>query len=159
MKFYLKPILTVIALAVLLGYSGCGGSKNPGPSVEEVQLGKITGTWKVDASNSSSDVTLGGVSKRTDYNGFTLVLTGSAGSTYNFVKSGGPTVTPFPANGTWKFGTDPEKDIIIATGAQALTGTYSVTDTSLEITFSYTGTGESSRTTEVKGTWVFKLVK
>jgi len=162
MKFYLKPILSVLALAVLLGYSGCGGKNNTGPSVEEVQLGKLSTTWKIDTSNPNSDVTLAGVSKRSDYNGFTLTLTGSAGATsYNYVKTGGPSLTPWPTSGTWKFGTDPETDIIRDPGVQGkeLQATYSVTDNTLEIQFSYTGTGEASRTSEVKGQWVFKLVK
>jgi hypothetical protein len=157
MKFYLKPILSVLALAVLLGYSGCGGKNNPGPSVEEVQLGKLSAVWKV---GSTGDVTLDAVSKKTDYQNFTLTLTGSAGaSTYNFVKTGGPALTPFPTSGSWKFGTNPETDILIGDGDKQLNATYSVTDSQLQITFNYQGAGEASRTGEVKGTWVFKLVK
>jgi hypothetical protein len=159
MKFYLKPILSVFALAVLLGYSGCGGKNNPGPSVEEVQLGKLTTVWKV---GSTGDVTLGGVSKKADYADFTLTLTGVAGATsYSYVKTGGPSLTPWPSAGTWKFGTDPEKDLIRDPGVagKELQATYTVTDNTLEITFSYAGTGEATRTNEVKGQWVFTLTK
>jgi hypothetical protein len=159
MKFYLKPILTVLALAVLLGYSGCGSKNNPGPSVEEVQLGKLTTVWKV---GSTGDVTLGGVSKKADYSDFTLTLTGSVGAaTYNYVKAGGPSLTPWPTSGTWKFGTDPEKDIIINpdNDTKKVNATYTVTDNTLQIQFSYSGAGEATRTNEVKGQWVFTLTK
>lgn len=158
MKFYLKPILSVIVLAVLLGYSGCSKKKDPGPSVEEVQLGKLTTTWKVGAN---ADVTLGGVSKKGEYSDFQLVLTGTAGSTsFNYSKSGGPALTPWPTSGTWKFGTDPEKDVIRDPGtAKEVAITYTVTDETLELTFAYSGAGEPTRTGQVTGQWVFKLTK
>lgn len=157
MKFYVKPILSVLALAVLITYANCGGSKNPGPSAEEVQLGKLTTTWKV---GTTGNVTLEGVSKKADYSDFTLTLTGTPGAaTYSFTKSGGPDLSAWPSSGSWKFGTDPNKDIIRISGTNELPMTYSVTDTQLQLTFNYSGAGESSKTGAVKGVWIFTLVK
>lgn len=158
MKFYVKPILSVLALAVLLTYANCGGSKNPGPSEEEVQLGKVTTTWKV---GTTGNVTLDNVSKKTDYSNFTLVLTGTAGaSSYSYTTSGGPDLKPWASAGSWKFGTSVSTDIIRDPGTpKELAVTYSVTDSQLQLTFNYQGAGESAKTDQVKGQWVFTLVK
>ncbi len=158
MKFYFKPILSVLVLAVLLGYSGCGGSNNPGPSVEEVQLGKLSSTWKVGATGN---VTLDGVSKKEQYTDFQLILSGTAGATaFSYTKSGGPSLTPWPSTGAWAFGTDPEKDIVRDPGTNKQVNiTYTVTESTLELTFDYSGSGEPTRVGQVTGTWVFTLTK
>lgn len=156
MKFYLKSILSVLALAVILGYASCKPGGDDGPSVEEVQLGKLSRTWKV------VDVVRDGDHLAAEYADFELTLSGTAGATtFNYTKKGGPDLTPWPSAGTWKFGTNPETDIIRdpAPSTKTLDMNYVVTDTQLEITFDYNGAGEPTRTSEVKGSWTFTLTK
>lgn len=158
MKFYLKPVLSVLAIVVLLGYSGCGPGGGGGPSEEEVQLGQLSTTWKVGASG---DVKLQGSSKKGDYSGFQLVLTGTPGATtYNYTTTGRPALSPWPAAGSWNFGADVTKDIIRDKGTNGeVAMTYILNGNNLELTFTYTGAGEPARTSEVKGQWVFILTK
>jgi len=158
MKFYLKPILSVFALAILLGYAGCGPDGGDETSEEEVQLGKLSGTWKVGANG---DVKLGAVSKKGEYSDFTLILTGTPGATsYGYTTSGRPPLSPWPAAGTWNFGTDVTKDAVRDKGTNGqLEMNYIVNGDNLEISFNYQGGGEPARTSEVKGSWVFNLTK
>jgi len=157
MKFYLKPILSVIALAVLLGYSGCGPNNNPEPPEDEVQLGKLSSTWKV---GTGGNVTLDGVSKKTDYANFQLVITGTAGaSSFGYTTSGRPALSPWPSSGTWNFGSTISTDIVRDKASnKEVAMSYTVTDNQLELTFTYNGAGEA-RTDKVTGLWVFTLTK
>jgi hypothetical protein len=158
MKFYLKPILSVLALVVLLGYAGCGGGKSPAPNPIDVQFGKLSGTWKV---GTTGNVTLDGPSKKSDYADFQLVISGTPGATeFDYTRTGGPALSPWPATGKWSFGNTPETDVIRDKGTNKQVDiTYSVTDTNLELTFTYSGAGEPKRTDKVTGVWVFSLVK
>jgi hypothetical protein len=156
MKFYLKPVLSVVVLAILLGYAGCGGSKEPTPDPATVALGKLSSTWKV---GSTGNVTLDGKSKKADYATFQLTITGTPGaSSFGYATQGRPSLSAWPSSGTWTFGTNPETDINRDSGADLIPMTYTVTDTQLELTFTYNGDGES-RTSEVKGVWVFTMTK
>jgi hypothetical protein len=157
MKFYFKPVLSVLALAMLLTYAGCKKGGDPEPSVEEQQLEKLSATWKVGASG---DVLLDGNSVKVDggYENFTLNLSGTPGeTTFGYTTGGRPALSAWPSSGTWSFGTDPTQDIVRDPGGtKEIDMTYSVTDTDLEITFQYAGAGEAGK---VKGTWVFRLTK
>src|ERR1043165_4311975 len=114
MKFYLKPVLSVIALAILLGYTGCGPKKDPGPTEEEQALTNLSATWKVTGgSNSNTDVTLDGVSKKADYSGFQLTISGTAGAaSYGYTTAGRPQLSAWPSSGSWKFGTTIATDVV-----------------------------------------------
>jgi hypothetical protein len=157
MKFYLKPILSVFALAILLGYTGCGGGKEPGPTEEEKALADLSATWKV---GTTGNVTLDGVSKKLDYSGFTLTISGTAGATsYGYTTSGRPSLSAWPSSGAWKFGDVIATDIIRDPGTpKEVDMHYTVNGDNLELTFTYAGTGES-RTSKVTGVWVFTLTK
>jgi hypothetical protein len=158
MKFYLKPILSVLALVILLGYAGCGGGKNPAPDPADVQLEKLSSTWKV---GTTGNVTLDGVSKKSFYGDFQLVLSGTKGATeFDYTRTGGDVLSPWPATGKWSFGTDVEQDIIRDKGTnKQVDMTYTVTDNTLELTFTYAGSGEPKRGEKVTGVWVFTLTK
>jgi len=151
MKFYLKPVLSIIALVILLGYAGCKKGGDPEPSVTDVQLGKLNSVWKV------SNVTLDGA-PQPSYQDFQLNLSGTAGeTTFNYSTTGRPSLSPWPSSGNWSFGENPEQDVIRDKGTNnALDMTYSVTDTNLELSFEYTGAGESGK---VKGVWIFSMTK
>lgn len=146
-------VLSLLGLVVvLLTYSGCGGGSDPEPSVTEVQLGKLSKTWKINT------VTLDGVDRTADYSAFQLVLSGSAAATsFDYTTSGRPALSPWKASGKWEFGTTPETQIIRdkGTGADELNLTYAVTESTLSITFRFNGDGYTARTSVVKGDWIF----
>ncbi|MEI9920724.1 MAG: hypothetical protein WDO14_18315 [Bacteroidota bacterium] len=159
MKFYLKPVLSVLALATLLVYSGCGGGGDPGPTEEEKALTSLSATWKV-AGGANNDVTLDGVSKKADYNGFTLTISGTAGAaSYGYTTAGRPSLSAWPANGSWKFGDPLATDITRDPGTDKEVDIhYTVTGDQLELTFTYNQAGES-RTDKVTGVWIFRMSK
>lgn len=158
MKFYVKPLLSVVVLIALLSYSGCSKPPTPEPNPAEVQLEKLSGTWKVTGTNN---VTLDAVSKKTDYNNFQLTITGTPGATsFGYTTSGRPALSGWPASGTWTFVSGKETTTIKRDpgGAKEVEVTYSVTETTLELSFAYTGAGET-RTSKVQGLWSFQLTK
>jgi hypothetical protein len=159
MKILFNSVIVLLALGTLLTYSGCDGGGGNGPSVEEVQLEKLSGEWSVTAT--STNVTLDGVSKKTDYANFKLTLTGTAGATsFGYTTTGRPALSPWPSTGTWTFGANPESTIIRDPDktADTLEMTYTVSDTQLELTFTFSKQGYS-RTKQVTGVWVFTMAK
>lgn len=152
-------MLSVVVMAVLLGYAGCGPEKTPETPIEEQQLNLLSATWKVGANGN---VTLGGVSKKSDYSNFTLTISGTAGaSSFGYTTAGRPQLSAWPSSGNWTFGTDVKTTIVRDGGTgKALTMNYTVSATGdqLELTFNYTGAGET-RTSNVAGAWVFTLTK
>lgn len=161
MKITLKALTSLIALVVLLTYSSCDKNSTPAPSVEEVQLGKLNSTWKL------SEATLGtpAVSKKSDYANFQLVLSGTVGNAdgFTYTTTGRPANSPWPANGNWVFGSSPETDIIRdpKKTADVLPITYSISadGKTLQLSFSFNGTGYPARTSVVTGNWVFTFTK
>jgi len=160
MKFYFKPLLSVVVLAVLLGYAGCGNNKTVEPSEEEKALTELNSQWKV---GSAGNVTLDGVSKKADYANFTLTLSGSVGSTtYGYTTANRPQLSPWPSSGTWVFVdvNNPKSGIKRdpGTAGKEVVINYTVSGDQLEISFNYTGGGET-RTNKVAGAWIFTLTK
>lgn len=158
MKFYVKPFLSMVVLVALLGYSSCNKPPRLGPTEEELQLDKLSGTWKVTGTNN---VTLDAVSKKTDYSNFTLTVTGTPDATsFGYTTSGRPALSAWPASGTWAFASGKVLTTIKRDpgGAKEVEVTYTVTETTLELSFTYTGAGET-RTNKVTGLWSFQLTK
>jgi hypothetical protein len=148
----LKFLLAGALLGVLLMYSGCGGGGDATPPPEDVQLGKLSKTWKTSA------VTLDGTSQMASYQNFVLTISGTAGQTangFNYSVTGRPSLSPWPANGTFKFGADVATQLVRDDG---LPITYAVTETpapgTLQITFNYGGNGIAGRVNQVQGNWV-----
>lgn len=119
-------------------------------SIEDFQLGKLSKTW------SATSVKLDNVDQ-TGYDNFVLTISGTAGSsTFGYSVTGRPVLGPWLSSGQWKFGASPETQIIRDSNTgDELDMTYSVTDTQLQITFTFTGDGYSGRVSNVKGQWVF----
>jgi hypothetical protein len=159
MKMFSRILSVLVITSLGLMYTGCGGGDDKEDPAEKVQLGKLSSTWNVNT------VTLDGVDRKSDFTGFKLTLGGTFDAAnpkgpYNYSVSGTrPTPNPWPASGTWKFGSDVAKDLVrLDTPDQAMT--YTVTDTSLSITFTYSGDGfTGGRTNQVSGTWVFTFTK
>jgi len=145
-------ILALLGLVTtLLTYSSCK-KDNPEPTpITDVQLEKLAKTWKINT------VSLDGSDRTAEYTAFQLVLSGNKGSTsFGYTTSGRPSLSPWKASGSWEFGASPETQMIRDKGTvDELAMTYSVTDTSLSITFTFNGSGYSARTDVVKGVWVF----
>lgn len=143
--------MAVVFGAILVSQS-CKKDSGPGESVEDIQLKKLSKTW------TATSVKLDNVDQ-TGYDTFSLLISGVAGSdTFSYSTSGRPQTSSWLSSGLWKFGTSPETQIIRDPGtADELNMTYSVTDTQLQITYTFTGNGYSSsgRTSNVKGQWVF----
>ncbi|MCB0491122.1 MAG: hypothetical protein KDC93_01775 [Cyclobacteriaceae bacterium] len=151
MKQIGKFALLGVVFGILLVSQGCKKSSGPGETVEDIQLGKLSKTW------NATSVKLDNVDQ-TDYDNFALTISGTAGSTtFGYSAAGRPTtLSPWLSSGQWKFGASPETQIIRDpdTGDE-LDMTYSVTDTQLQITFTFTGDGYPGRVSNVKGQWVF----
>lgn len=148
MKQTAKIFALLAISALLLTYSGCKNSKPPAPSDEEVQLGKLSKTWK-NPSVKKDNV------DQTGYTNFTLTLSGTTGSTsFAYVTAGRPPLSPWLSSGSWTFDTDPLTSVIRDKGtADELKMTYTVTDATLQITFNFQGVGYA-RAGNVKGQWV-----
>lgn len=146
-----KIILVVLALGSLFVINGCKKDSGPGESVEDVQLGKLSKTW------NATTVQLDGTDQA-GYNNFSLTISGTPGNTsFGYTAAGRPQTSPWPSSGTWSFGATPETQIVRDPGTgDELAMTYSVTDTQLQITFAFTGTGyPGGKTSNVNGQWVF----
>lgn len=145
-------ILSFLGLIVLLlTYSSCGRDKPVVEPITDVQMAKLTKPWKANT------VTLDGVDKKADYSAFLLTLTGTKGNTSGgYSTSGRPSLSPWKASGNWEFGGSPETQLIRDKGtADEQAVTYAVTESTLSISFTFTGTGYTSRTGVVKGQWIF----
>ncbi|HNP08057.1 MAG TPA: hypothetical protein PKN99_10545 [Cyclobacteriaceae bacterium] len=151
MKQIGKLMLLGVVFGILLVSQGCKKDSGPGETVEDIQLRKLSKTW------NATSVKLDNLDQ-TDYDNFALTISGTAGSpTFGYSVTGRPTtLSPWLSSGQWKFGASPETQIVRDpdTGDE-LNMTYSVTDTQLQITFTFTGDGYPGRISNVKGQWVF----
>lgn len=146
-----RLLFTLAMIGISFLFSECSKSSGPGQSPQDEQLVKLSKTWKVTGSN---DVTLDGT-PQTGYSSFTITISGTAGqTTFGYTTSGRPPLSPWPASGTFTFGSDFATQL---TRDDGLPITYSVSDTQLQLTFNYTGSGFTARTSNVKGNWVFNL--
>ncbi len=149
-----RILTAVCSLGVIIIFSGCGGKSSAAESTQDKQLGLLSHTWKI------ATVTKDGVDQSTAWTGFQLTLTGTKGQTsFAYTCAGRPALSPWPASGAWAFDTaDPVTKIIRDQGVTGLELplTYTVTATTLQVTFSYTGSGYT-RVSSVSGSWVFNF--
>jgi hypothetical protein len=147
-----RILTTVVSFGFIMVISGCGGKSSPAESTQDKQLGLLSKTWKI------ATVTLNSVDQSTSWTNFQLTITGTKGaSSFSYSCTGRPALGPWPGNGAWAFGTDPVTQIVRDKGtADELPLTYTVTSTTLQVTFNYTGNGYS-RVSNVSGNWVFSF--
>lgn len=148
----LKKLLFVIAIIMMvLALVDCKSKgEDPGPSDQDLQLEKLTAAWTCTAA-TRDDVNQDG------YTNFKLNISGTAGSdSFGYSASGRPSLSPWPASGTWKFGSNAGSELTRDTD---LPVAYSVTENQLELTFTYSGNGFNGRVTEVNGQWKFTFTK
>lgn len=156
----LKLLVVIVAVGALFTFSSCGGGGSTPEPVTDQQLTKLSKAWKLTA------VTLGGNDMSSAYNTsgsnqFTLTVSGTKGtSTFAYTTSKNPIKNSvWLGSNEWKFGTDALTMIIRDTKSPAtpINATYTVTATTLEIRFSFSGTGydNQGRVEQTEGNWVF----
>ncbi len=149
-------ILTILCLfGALMLQTSCKKSESSSPSESEIQLGLLTSTW------SLSDVQLDGL-PQDGFHNFELILSGSiSASEFNYVTLGRPELSPWPAGGTWSFGSSVNSQIIRDPGTDSeLIMTYSINDSTLQISYAYSGDGYTGgRSENVSGEWTFTFIK
>ncbi len=128
---------------------------------EELQLNKLKGTWHLISANDGQDRT-------DDFPNLAVTIAGTyvAVGTYNYGFTGTrPDPSPWPADGTWKFGTNKLMEMIRDPGGvnELLMG-YSVTDTEFIISFNVPDdsagwAGGTTRMKSVTGDWTFTFGK
>lgn len=149
----LKSLVSLVAIAALVLFSNCGDDPSE-PPIQDQQLEKLAATWNI-ASASRDGVAV-------DYTGFKLTISGTPGATsFDYSTQGRPALSPWKSSGKWSFGQSVETQIIRDPGtADELQMTYVVTDTSLQLTFTFNGNGYSNpRVGVVRGQWVFNFTK
>lgn len=142
----------LVAAAIL--YAGCGGGGGDTKSETDTQLEKLNGTWNVVAGN----VELDDAAPPFAFTGFKLIINAPAGSTsFSWQGQTRPEKGPWDADGTFTFGSPVTSKLLRDDGVQI---TYTVTDTSLTMDFTYTGAGyDGSRVSSVEGNWHFEFTK
>jgi len=145
-------ILSLISItAVLLTYAGCKGKGGEPEPIADIQFDKLKKTWKINTA------TLDGVDKTSDYTSFQLTFSGTKGTPpFDYSTSGRPSLSPWKSSGKWEFGSAVESQIARDKGtADELSMTYTVTESTLTISFNFSGAGYSARTGVVSGNWVY----
>ncbi|MBP9926614.1 MAG: hypothetical protein KBF45_11555 [Cyclobacteriaceae bacterium] len=144
-------ILPLLLISVsMLTYTGCKNNNDDPETVADIQFDKLNHVWKINTA------TFDGSDKTADYTGFQLTLSGTKGTPpFTYSTSGRPSASPWPASGKWDFGSSPETIMIRDKGTpDELSMTYTVTESTLSISFSFNG-DPYSRTSQVKGAWVY----
>lgn len=147
-------IITILIITITFILSACGSDESI--SSQEKQLKKLSATWVL------TNATVDGTDYTNEYSDFELTLSGSSNSSvYAYGVLGRPEISPWPSGGTWVFGADVKTTITRDLGtSDQLAIAYSVTDSQLSITFSFSGDGyESSRVNSVSGNWTYTFSK
>ncbi len=151
----LKYLLLIAFIGVLFTFSNCGGDKKTAEPITDVQLAKLSKTWKL------TSVTLDGAPVTTpSYTAFQLSITGTKGATsFGYTTTGRPSLSPWKTSGTWSFVKDQETAKITRdpdSTTDKLDMDYTVTETTLTISFNFQGQGYT-RVDQVKGNWTFNF--
>ena len=106
---------------------------------------------------------MGTTDRTSDFTNLKMSFTGTyvAGGTYGYNFTGTrPNPSPWPASGTWKFGPTVSTMMIRLDDDPDLGMNYTLTDTQLTISFTYTGAGYAGgRIEQVEGDWEFIFTK
>ena len=118
-------------------------------SIQASQLEKLSKTW-IATSVKKDNV------DQTGYTNFKLTMDGTVGAaSFGYTTTGRPLLSPWLSSGNWIFDTDPLIGFIRDKGTpDELKITYTVTTTTLQISFNFTGAGYAGRVEDVKGQWV-----
>jgi len=148
----LRAVLSLVILATIIAFSGCGPKPGNSEPLPDKQFGLLSKDWKVGT------VLLGATDSTVHWNNFVLSITGTKGnaSSYGYSCTGRPSRSVWPASGTWVFGTDPTTQILRSDDA-AITYTIDAAGKNLQLKFSFSGSGYT-RISNLTGDWTFNLV-
>jgi len=145
MKSIQKELILAIILGVFIILSGCKKDTDS-PNEEVIQLGKLSGTWT--ANTVMNGVELEG------YEDFTLTISSNPGGVFTYTTAGRPELSPWPASGSWVFGSTVASQIVRESDGVIMT--YTVTDTALTLEFDFSGEGyPNTRMKSLEGNWMF----
>lgn len=148
MRFIRTPIVLMSALWLYL-LMGCSSDEGAATSTEEQQRQKLVRRWTV-TSVRFNNVT------QSEYQNFDLILAGSATGPFSYQAVSRPALSPWPASGTWAFDDDPLSQLVRdPASAQELNLSYTVSDTQLQLSFTFSGAGFASRSQDIQGQWEF----
>jgi len=156
MKIAARLLSLLILTSVITLYVGCSKDDPAPKSEKDTQIGLLNGTWNATAvSFQDMPITSG-------YENFQLVIEGTEGqNSLQYTVTGRPEASAWEANGTFAFDTDANvKEVLIRdpNSATSVTITYGVTETTLQMDFTYDGE-PISRTKNVSGAWKFTFEK
>lgn len=159
MKFAARFLSLMILAGAAAFYISCDGGDGGSKSPQEKQFDLLKGSWTLQSAS------LDGTNKTSDYSNLVLTLAGTFAENgiYDYSFTGTrPIVSPWPASGKWKFGTDPVTDIIRDpnTGDE-IAAVYTLTSTTLTVSFDLPA-GKSwsgGRVGSVEGSWEFVFEK
>lgn len=144
--FMKKSYYFIILLSSLLVFTACKKDDDNGPTAEELQIQKLTGTWSVGSEGSvSRDNTSSG-----EWADFTLTLGENTYSTTNTV----PEV--WPVQGVWSFAGNDVNQIAREDGVVI---NVEVSETELTLSFNIPDEITSSRVQGITGDYIFVLTK
>jgi hypothetical protein len=155
MKFVARFLSLTLLAGAALFYASCDGGDGDTKSDEEIQLEALSKTWTLTSAELDGDP------RTADFTGMKLTLSGAfaAGGTYNYSITGTtPTPSPWPRNGTWKFGADVKSQMIRnpGSGGENLEMNYSLSNGTLTISFTCTTCEfDGGRVSSVNGPWIF----
>ena len=146
MKMF-KSIAVILLAGAVFNLTSCGGSSDPGPSAQDAQLTKLSKTW------NETNVTQPGTS---DYSNLKIVISSTAGqTTFNYTATGRPSGTKagvWGPSGTFTFGSNFSTTLTRDDGTVI---TYAVSDSQLQMSFTYSGAGYDGRVGVIAGAYVF----
>src|SRR5688572_11598510 len=108
MKFASRILSLLVMMGLATFYMSCDGGGGEDKSQQEKQLIKLNKSWALVSANDGTDRTA-------DFPNLVLTVSGTYvnDGTYNYSFTGTrPNPSPWPKNGTWKFGTNPLTEII-----------------------------------------------
>lgn len=153
MKVFRNLVFFLIG-TLLMSLAGCGGGgDDPQPTIAEQQFEKLSGvTWTVN------QVTRDGNTVTDEFTNFTIVFSGNLNTdktnvngTYTTTNGG----EVFPS-GTWSFSENSINSLMIRiVNSTQYPTQYSVSDTNLQLSFTYSATG--GRTQILDGDYTFSL--
>jgi hypothetical protein len=167
MKIASRILSLLILIVITTFYTSCKKDDDDKETEEKKQLDKLAGVWTLVSANDGQDRTADFLMPTTNVP-LKLTLSGNyvEGGTYNYSFTGRrPDPSPWPADGTWKFGTNKSTQMTRDPGGvNEIAMTYAVTDTDLIISFNVPDgsagwEGGTTRINSVTGDWEFVFTK
>lgn len=152
----MKLLTRILSLAILVSgtlyFTACDDGEGEKKSEKEEQIDKLVGAWNVSAA------TYDGEDQMDDYGVMQIAIARASADALTFTVTGRPEkLTPWPASGTFTFGSPVTSKLIRDDGVEI---TYAVSGNNLTFTMeNYSGTGYEGRTSTVAGDWVFTFDK